>query len=69
MRRILKTTVEEVFEYNSICCNVPLLIRLMEYAREEASSDIQLHLIAERMVKESENGELLTMEHYDKLIS
>lgn len=68
-KKILKTTVEEVFEYDIICCDVPLLIRLMEFAREEANSDAQLHLIAEKMIECAEYGETLTMEHYSKIIS
>jgi hypothetical protein len=67
-RKILTTTVEEVFEYGYICCDVPLLIRLMEFAREEAKSDVELHLIAEKMIEESKDGEVLTMKHYDKLV-
>ena len=67
-RKVLKTTVEEVLEYGYICCDVPLLIRLMEFAREEANSDIELHLIAEKMIEESQYGDVLTMKHYYKLI-
>jgi hypothetical protein len=40
----------------------------MEFAREEANSDVELHFIAEKMIKASEDGEVLTMKHYDKLI-
>lgn len=67
-RKVLKTTVEEVLEYGYICCDIPLLIRLMEFAREDAKSDVDLHFIAEKMIKESEDGEVLTMKHYSKLI-
>jgi hypothetical protein len=67
-RKTLTTTVEEVFEYGYICCDVPLLIRLLEFASEEANSDVELHFIAEKMIKESEDGKVLTMKHYDKLI-
>lgn len=67
-RRVTTTTVEETLEYGYICCDVPLLIRLMEFAREEAKSDVELHLIAEKMIEKSENGKVLTMKHYDKLI-
>lgn len=67
-RKILTTTVEEVFEYGCICCDVPLLIRLLEFAREEANSDVELHVIAEKMIKESAAGEVLTMKHYNKLV-
>lgn len=41
----------------------------MEFAREDAKSDIDLHFIAEKMVKASDNGEILTMKHYDMLVA
>ena len=48
--------------------NVPLLIRLMEYSREDASSDMDLHLVAERIIELSEEGDVLTMEHYSEIV-
>lgn len=48
--------------------DVPLLIRLLEFAREDASSDLDLHALASRMISESEGGKVLTMEDYEELI-
>lgn len=55
-------------EEDVIKVNVPLLIRLLEYARESAASDIDLHLVAERMIELSESGEVLEMEHYSSIV-
>lgn len=33
--------------------NVPLLLRLLEYAREDANSDLDLHFLTENLVKHS----------------
>ena len=48
--------------------NVPLFIRLIEYAREDAETDMDLHDIAERLTKLSIKGSLLTMDDYDSIV-
>ena len=48
--------------------NVPLFIRLIEYAREDAETDMDLHDIAERLTKLSLKGSLLTMADYDSIV-
>lgn len=51
-----------------ICVDVPLFIRLMEYAREDANSDMDLHDVAERLTKLSSTGETVTMDAYDEIV-
>jgi hypothetical protein len=46
---------------------VPLAIRLMEFAREEAESDLDLHFIAENLVELSKRGEVLDMKDYKRI--
>ncbi len=46
-----------------VSMNLPLLIRVMEWAREEAKDDVALHKAAERMVREWD-GRPLRMEDY-----
>ena len=46
--------------------SVPLLIRLLEYAHEDAASDEDLHWIAERITQHSDK--VLTMEHYTQIV-
>ena len=48
--------------------DIPLLIRLLEFAREDASSDTDLHVLATNMVELSEEGRVLTMQDYTKLL-
>ena len=48
--------------------DIPLLIRLLEYAREDAQTDMDLHNVTEMLIKLSINGDVLTMDHYDQLI-
>ena len=52
-----------------IVMDVPLFIRMLEYAREDASTDMDLHDVAEKAVTLSAQGEPLTMDYYNNLIS
>jgi hypothetical protein len=48
--------------------DVPLFIRLLEYAREDAKTDMDLHNIAENIIRLSETGKTLSMSNYDAII-
>lgn len=48
--------------------DVPLMIRLLEFAREDASSDMDLHVLTENMIAMSEYGRVLTMNDYEELV-
>ena len=52
-----------------ISMDVPLFIRMLEFAREDASTDMDLHDLAQKAIKMSSQGEPLTMMHYDELVS
>lgn len=49
---------------DTVCLSVPLLIRLLEFAREDARSDIALHKIAER----ASGPGRLDMSDYERLV-
>ena len=53
---------------DTIIMDVPLFIRLLEYAREEAKTDMDLHNVADKVIKLSLDGSVLTMKNYDQLI-
>jgi len=48
--------------------DVPLFIRLLEYAREDAKTDMDLHNVTENIIKLSEEEKALTMDDYDKIV-
>ena len=52
---------------DSVTVDVPLLIRLLEYAREDAKTDMDLHNVAERLIHLSAEGNTLTMQEYDSI--
>jgi hypothetical protein len=53
---------------DTITMDVPLFIRVMEYAREDAKNDMDLHSVAERAIQTSVNGKTLTMDDYNTII-
>ena len=48
--------------------DIPLLIRILEYAREDAKTDMDLHNVTERLIEFSQEGDVLTMEEYDAIV-
>ena len=53
---------------DKITVDVPLFIRLLEYAREDAKTDMDLHNVAENIIALSETGKTLTMAQYDDIV-
>ena len=51
-----------------ISVDVPLFIRLLEYAREDAQTDMDLHNVADNIIDLSEEGEVLTMDNYNAIV-
>lgn len=54
---------------DTIKTDVPLFVRLLEYAREDAKTDMDLHNVTENALKLSTTGNTLTMKDYDKIVS
>ena len=52
---------------DTITMDVPLFIRMMEFAREDAKSDLDLHDVAEKAISLSNNGKTLTMSDYETM--
>jgi len=59
---------EETEGVDSVTMDIPLLIRLMEFAREDAKNDMILHQIAERLIGMGEEGQSLSMSDYEKIV-
>jgi hypothetical protein len=53
---------------DTITMDVPLFIRTLEFAREDAKDDMDLHDAAENALKLSANGDTLTMDNYDAIV-
>ena len=48
--------------------DVPLFIRMLEFAREDASTDMDLHDLAEKAIAMSTEGGMLSMDNYEDLV-
>lgn len=53
---------------DTITMDVPLVIRLMEYAKEDAQDDMALHKVAEQLTSLSQGDKTLTMADYDSIV-
>jgi hypothetical protein len=51
-----------------VTLDVPLLIRIMEYAREDANTDMDLHNVAQHMIELSKSSQTLSMNDYEHII-
>jgi hypothetical protein len=51
---------------DTISVDIPLLIRLLEWAREESNDDVELHEIATNLT--NMQGKTLTMDDYYKIV-
>jgi hypothetical protein len=59
---------EETDKKDMICMDIPLIIRVLEFTREEMSSDIELHNMVERLIN-MRHDVPLDMTHYDAITS
>lgn len=60
--------LEEHNPEDVIRLDVPLFIRLLEFAREDAQADVDLHFLADNAIRLSAEGETLNMDHYNELV-
>lgn len=74
--KTFRQAVKEASDYSNvedgddcISMTVPLFICLMEYAREQAKSDYDVHVIAEKATAQMNDYDVLTMKCYDDLIA
>lgn len=52
---------------DTITMDVPLFIRMLEFAREDAKTDMQLHVATEKALDLGVEGKTLTMNDYDTI--
>jgi hypothetical protein len=71
LRQLIREEIENLTNTNvvdTITMDVPLFIRLLEYAREDAQTDMDLHNVAENAIKLGLDGGVLNMKNYSQLI-
>jgi hypothetical protein len=53
---------------DKITVDIPLFIRLLEFAREDAKADLDLHVVTENALALSQEGQTLTMDNYNDIV-
>jgi len=54
---------------DKVTLDIPLFIRMLEYAREDAQTDMDLHDVTEKAITLSASGKTLTMADYNQIVS
>jgi hypothetical protein len=67
-RVVNRLRIVESDEVDTVTLDIPLLIRLFEYSKEEASSDAQLHTLAERIIELGKEHGTLSMQQYEAIM-
>jgi len=60
--------IPEADATDTVTMDVPLLIRIMEYAREDAKTDMDLHDVAEKLIELSKSHDYLCMDNYNEIV-
>ena len=63
-----KKIAEEFNPQDIIKMDVPLFIRMLEYAKEDAKTDMDLHNVTEKLIQMSANSEAVSMDQYDAIV-
>lgn len=53
---------------NTITMTVPLFIRMLEFAKEDAKTDMELHKATENALTLLLSNKILDMSHYDTIV-
>ena len=67
LKKAWKKLKEELDKADTVTMDIPLLIRVLEYAREDAKTDMDLHKVVENLIKMRDQG-ALSMSQYDAIV-
>lgn len=66
IRRLLEA-FETGNQEDTVSMDVPLLLRMLEFAREDAQQDVDLHDVTDRMIELGLSGRTLDMSDYETI--
>ena len=66
--KLLELLSNEHDPIDKITMDIPLFLRMLEYAREDVENDETLHVITQRAAELTKANELLNMEDYNAII-
>ncbi len=64
--------MEDQNQYNPedvVAFDVPMFLRLLEFAREDATDDEALHKATDKIIELCQDGQVLTMDQYDEVVA
>jgi hypothetical protein len=61
--------VEETDPVDTVTLDIPLLLRIMEYSKEDAQDDMALHDVTQRLIELSKKVDVIDMSHYDAIVT
>jgi hypothetical protein len=59
---------EEEDVVDTITMDIPLFIRMLEYSREDASADVDLHDVTEKAISLNKEKDILSMDDYNEIV-
>lgn len=59
---------EPADEIDTITMDIPLFLRMLEYAREDAKDDMDLHVVTKNALELNKGLEMLTMDNYTDIV-
>lgn len=71
LKGVVKSSMNEAKEedkVDTITMDVPLFIRMLEYSREDAAADVDLHDVTEKANKLGKERGILQMDDYDEIV-
>ena len=72
LKGVVKSSMNEAKEeedkVDTITMDVPLFIRMLEYSREDAAEDMDLHDVTEKAISLGKERGILQMDDYDEII-
>jgi len=71
MRKLMEAveSAQTANPIDTVTVDIPLLIRLLEFSREDAQTDMDLHQLANNLINLSPDGNTLTMADYEELVT
>ena len=64
----INVTAKKEDKVDTITMDIPLFLRMLEYSKEDASQDMDLHDVTEKAISLGKERGILQMDDYDEII-
>jgi len=66
--KFFKENIETPNPTDHVTMDVPLLLRVLEFSKEDAKTDMDLHTVTTNLIELSKSGKTLTMDDYNAIV-